>query len=126
MLPQQKIELCRDLIVIRKKLAWAAQGRRESVLEFGNRMRLLLEAYNNAGKIAQVEFIEIFENTKHREDLAIYTFLRGLSPEVKRYTCKPEIYKSLYQAIRHADQIQMHLNDLQCMRRMSIMTLGSL
>ena len=113
----QKIRMLDDLIRLRVHLTWAAQRPSESVWQFNQRMSNLLHEYNNLGKIAQVEFVEVVQDSYQRERLAIYTYIRGLRADIKRYICKEEIYKSLDHAMQHAKLIDYHLKDLKKLRK---------
>lgn len=110
---KQKRRIYEELTTLRVKLLWSAQHSDETLGKFNARIIRYLERYSFLGKIAQEEFIEVFQTPEQRERLAIYTYLRGLRPEVKRYICNDEIYKSLEHAMKHASQIDLHLRDLQ-------------
>lgn len=114
---QRKLNLFADLLRTKQRLTWTAQLKSESLLEYNNKITTLLDHYNNLGKIAQIEFIEVIASTWQREQLAIYVYLKGLRPDIKRYICKKEIYQSLRQAQDHARLIENHLNDLKRMKK---------
>ena len=68
---QQKLLLFADLIKINQKITWAAQMPNESTQQFGERMAILLHAFNNSGKLAQHQFPEITMDAGQREKLGL-------------------------------------------------------
>lgn len=116
----RKHRMLRDLIMLRERLTWSAQRRKESVHAFALRMQVMLDEYNNLGKLAQVEFIEISQSAQTREDLALCTFLKGVRPDIRRYMSPQSVYKNLYHAATHARKIHNHLLDLKRIRIASI------
>lgn len=60
---QRKLNLFADLLRTKQRLTWTAQLKSESLLEYNNKTTTLLDHYNNLGKIAQIEFIEVIAST---------------------------------------------------------------
>lgn len=117
---RDKRQLLEGLIFERRSLALSAQLRGESARQFGDRMHDILTKYNAMGKRAQVYLIEVVESSRKREELAIFTFIKGLRIEIKRYMCCFTFYQSLYAARVHAEQIEKNLIDLNQLKRTSI------
>ena len=120
MRPDQKVSLLDDLISLRKRLVWAAQGRDEQLYAYNNRIQRSFELYQKGGNIAKREIVEISESEQDRTKLAIYCYVSGIQSSVKRYMCKPEFYVTFVQAQRHDEQIAYNLEDLASMRRVSV------
>ena len=116
MRPNQKKSLLDDLIILRRRLVWAAQSRFEPLYAYSTRIQRTYEIYVRAGEVASTEIIEVTETKIERERLAIFCYVSGLHLSVKRYMCKPEFYSNFAQARRHAEQIAHHLDDLANMR----------
>lgn len=66
-------------------------------------MDALLHEFNNAGKIAQIEFSEVTMDSAQQEKLAIETYIHGLKPKIKRYICQQGVYHDLH---LHLDELK--------------------
>lgn len=119
----RKVVLIERILTIDERMKRVAQQHRESVIEFGERTDNLLAMCNNLCKIAQVELNAINLSCAEREREMIEVFLLGLKKDIKRYICKPEIYRNLTEAREHAQRIELHLRDLAKMKRRSIINM---
>ena len=112
MRPHQKKLFLDDLIVLRRRLVWAAQSQNEQLHSYRTRIQRTYEVYAKAGEIASREIIELTESNYEKERLDIFCYVTGMQLAIKRYMCKPEFYFNFAQARRYAEQIAYHLNDL--------------